>query len=102
MDEHRTLDEFLGGRSRDDDVASPNDGAESPNDDVESDEEQPEQSDAAVDSQTDPESDPDAVEPTIGTYRWTPDGAACAACDTRVERRWRDGDAFVCADCKEW
>jgi hypothetical protein len=89
MDEHRTLDEFLGGRSRD---------AESRNDDVESDEEQPEQSDAAVDSRT----GPDGVEPTIGTYRWTPDGAACASCGTSVERRWRDGDAFVCADCKEW
>jgi hypothetical protein len=92
MDDHRTLDEFLGGRSRDAD-------AESPNDDVETDEEQPEQSDTAVDSRPDPD---DEIEPTIGTYRWTPDGAACAACDTHVERRWRDGDEFVCADCKEW
>ena len=89
MDEHRTLDEFLGGRSRD---------AESRNDDVENDEEQPGQSDATVDSRP----DPDDVEPTIGTYRWTSDGAACAVCDTRVERRWCDGDEFVCADCKEW
>lgn len=40
--------------------------------------------------------------PALGTYRWDPDGAPCAACGERAERRWRDGDAYVCADCKEW
>lgn len=37
-----------------------------------------------------------------GTYRWSPDGDDCPACGRHVERRWRDGDRFVCADCKEW
>ncbi len=36
------------------------------------------------------------------TYRWSPDGDDCPACGSAVERQWRDGDRFVCADCKEW
>ncbi|PSP97314.1 hypothetical protein BRC84_01085 [Halobacteriales archaeon QS_1_68_44] len=36
------------------------------------------------------------------TYEWTPGGAACGVCGASVETRWRDGEAFVCADCKEW
>ena len=35
------------------------------------------------------------------TYEWTPGGAACGVCGASVEARWRDGEAFVCADCKE-
>ncbi|AUV83311.1 hypothetical protein C2R22_18040 [Salinigranum rubrum] len=36
------------------------------------------------------------------TYRWAPDGDDCPVCGSAVERQWRDGDRFVCADCKEW
>jgi hypothetical protein len=46
--------------------------------------------------------DCNAVDPLRTTYRWSPDGDDCPACGARVERRWRDGERFVCADCKEW
>ena len=36
------------------------------------------------------------------TYEWAPGGAVCGVCGASVEARWRDGEAFVCADCKEW
>ncbi|QWC18771.1 scaffold protein involved in DNA repair [Halorubrum sp. 2020YC2] len=36
------------------------------------------------------------------TSTWRADGAACDRCGERVRRRWRDGDAFVCADCASW
>lgn len=42
------------------------------------------------------------VQPAVSTTEWTPDGATCAECDVVVERRWRDGGALVCADCKDW
>ncbi|MGA9400029.1 DUF7573 domain-containing protein [Haladaptatus sp.] len=48
------------------------------------------------------ELDSDDVEPARATYDWTPDGADCACCGSSVEKRWRDGDGMVCADCKEW
>lgn len=38
----------------------------------------------------------------IGTYEWTPDGTACERCGTTVNRRWRDDERFVCAECKSW
>jgi len=44
----------------------------------------------------------DDVAPATATATWRPDGAACAACGSVVERRWRDGDDLVCGDCKEW
>ena len=42
------------------------------------------------------------VEPARATYDWTPGGADCDCCGTSVEKRWRDEDGMVCADCKEW
>ncbi|MFC6836714.1 DUF7573 domain-containing protein [Halomarina ordinaria] len=42
------------------------------------------------------------LRPAVSTMDWTSGGAPCAACGTHVERRWRDGDGLVCADCKEW
>ena len=44
----------------------------------------------------------DADEGAAVTYEWAPGGAACGVCGASVEARWRDGEAFVCADCKEW
>jgi hypothetical protein len=40
--------------------------------------------------------------PATPTYRWSPDGTPCPVCRTETRRRWRDGDGFVCADCKDW
>jgi hypothetical protein len=42
------------------------------------------------------------IEPATVIYAWTPEGGACPACGTAIERRWRDGDRLVCADCKDW
>lgn len=42
------------------------------------------------------------AEPTQSTYAWSPVGEPCEACGAAVGRRWRDGDALVCEDCKEW
>jgi hypothetical protein len=42
------------------------------------------------------------ADPAVPTMRWTTDPVACDACGATVARRWRDGEAFVCADCKEW
>ena len=44
----------------------------------------------------------EADEGAAVTYEWTPGGTPCGACGASVEARWRDGEAFVCADCKEW
>lgn len=74
MDRDRSLDEFLG----DADEGSPN---------------------------PDDASDADATdedEPTLATTTYDPDGADCEACGATVTRRWRDGDALVCGECKEW
>ncbi|MFB6228808.1 MAG: hypothetical protein ABEH88_09660 [Halobacteriales archaeon] len=43
--------------------------------------------------------DPD---PIATTYRWSAEGGICGVCGERVESRWHSGEAFVCADCKEW
>lgn len=60
-------------------------------------------SDGAVDETDGSDADDDApADPSVPTMRWAPDGAACDACGTTVQRRWHDGDDFVCADCKEW
>jgi hypothetical protein len=74
MDRDRSLDEFLG----DADEGSPN---------------------------PDNASDADATdedEPTLATTAYDSDGADCEACGATVTRRWRDGDALVCGECKEW
>ncbi|ELZ44035.1 hypothetical protein C464_14410 [Halorubrum coriense DSM 10284] len=61
------------------------------------------ESDGAETTTTDRETaDPDGVEPAVATSTWHADGAACDRCGERAERRWRDGDALVCADCASW
>lgn len=37
---------------------------------------------------------------TLSTYAWG--DYACSRCGSESGRVWRDGDAFVCPDCKEW
>lgn len=50
-----------------------------------------------------PAGEADAVDdPATATASWDPDGATCADCGAAVERRWRDGDALVCPECKAW
>lgn len=44
----------------------------------------------------------EAVDPAHVTYRWQPEGAACARCDATTERQWQDDGDFVCSDCKTW
>lgn len=93
MARESTLDEFC----RDDD-AEPADGDRSAADDPTD----PTGADASAD--VDPaDGAPDRTGSTAPiTCEWTPGGAACEACGATVERRWRDGAARVCADCKEW
>ncbi|RLM72334.1 hypothetical protein [Halorubrum sp. Atlit-26R] len=114
MPEDRSLDEFAPGDGDADSdavdaaeaVDADSDAAEGPNaaDDA---------ADAADDSasddvNSDPPSgpsdvaDPAAVDPAAATSTWHADGAACDRCGEPVERRWRDEDDFVCADCASW
>lgn len=44
----------------------------------------------------------DGVAPADVTYEWSSENAVCPDCGGQAERRWRDGEAFVCADCKDW
>jgi hypothetical protein len=74
MDRDRSLDEFLG--DTDEGSLNPDDA-----------------------------SDADATgedEPMLATTTYDSDGAHCEACGATVTRRWRDGDALVCGECKEW
>lgn len=45
---------------------------------------------------------PGETSEATSTYAWTPDGVSCPACGASVERRWRDGDRLVCAECVSW
>ncbi len=56
----------------------------------------------AGESDVDVDEDEGDVEPATVTYGWSPEGAPCDACETVVERRWRDGDDAVCSACKNW
>lgn len=58
--------------------------------------------DEDADDATSEEVEDRGVEPAAATATWTPDGGACADCGASVERRWRDGEALVCGDCKDW
>ena len=60
-------------------------------------------SDDAVDAADAPDVDGQAgVAPAVATSTWHADGAECDRCGEQVERRWREADAFVCADCASW
>lgn len=47
-----------------------------------------------------PDDDARAVEPVTASY--APDTGSCAGCGESAVRLWREGDAFVCAACKDW
>ncbi|MFB6171768.1 MAG: hypothetical protein ABEJ23_04490 [Haloarculaceae archaeon] len=44
----------------------------------------------------------DGADAGRSTFDWSPDGAPCAACGARVERRWRGDGGLVCESCKTW
>lgn len=44
----------------------------------------------------------DGTDPTPPTMRYHVEGADCDACGEVVVRRWHDGGAFVCAECRDW
>lgn len=46
--------------------------------------------------------EPGETSDATSTYAWTRDGVDCPACGASVERRWRDGDRLVCAECVSW
>ncbi|RDZ52917.1 hypothetical protein C5C07_14275 [Haloferax sp. Atlit-4N] len=75
---NRSLDDFAGG----------DDGAA----------DEPTVADDAVDS--DVADDRDVS--TLATYRWTPEATPCPQCGESVQKRWLDGDEYVCLDCKDW
>lgn len=56
---------------------------------------------ADTEESVEPEDDAPEID-TIATYRWTPDAIACPKCGTAVQKRWLDGDEYVCLDCKSW
>lgn len=45
---------------------------------------------------------PTEIAPAVPTAVCRPDGAACDACGSIVQRRWREGSGLVCSDCVEW
>ncbi len=100
--EDATLDRFASGGSADAGESESGDA-----DEPESDGREPERGDEDGGSEPDAEtgaSDRDgaAVEPAVSTYRFAPDGRACADCGGSAGRLWRDGGALVCRDCKQW
>ncbi|WP_430639080.1 DUF7573 domain-containing protein [Haloferax volcanii] len=55
-----------------------------------------------ADDATDSDDADDRDVSTLATYRWTPEAAACPQCGESVQKRWLDGDEYVCLDCKDW
>ena len=99
-----SLDDFVGG---DDEDETP--GASGAPENAEPAGTAADGTDVGSDANTNPEADAHtdageeaAAEPASPTFDWTPDGAACAACGERVERRWTDDGRLVCAACKGW
>lgn len=89
-DDDARLTDFTGGSDADegDEGADPEDGASA-------------DQGGAVDGEVaDEEASVPADPPS--TAAWTPGGAECETCGSDAERRWRDGEAWVCGDCKDW
>jgi NADH pyrophosphatase NudC (nudix superfamily) len=93
MTEDRSLDDFAGADA-DEESTEPgsDDAANGSVDPVDA-------TDAADASDS---ADERGVDPAVATSTWHADGAECGRCGERVERRWREEDAFVCADCASW
>ena len=89
----RSLDEFADGDAGGDDDPTDTDAERA---------ERVTDGDAGAERPADEDDTSDIDEGAAVTYEWTPGGAACGVCGASVETRWCDGEAFVCADCKEW
>ncbi|WP_418281564.1 DUF7573 domain-containing protein [Halorubrum sp. DTA98] len=109
MPEDRSLDEFagVGSDEADDGVTDVEEedveGADVEGADVEvgadADGPDPGTGDSTASMGTDPDTN---AAPAVSTSSWTTDGDACDRCGDAVERRWREGESFVCIDCKDW
>lgn len=110
MSEDRSLDDFVDAAGNDDTAGY--DDAASNDDTADTDEDGDPVADASVgegeDAEPDTDADTEFDAPTTeamsaeSTSTWASDGDDCDRCGRRVERRWRENDAFVCGDCKEW
>lgn len=102
MPEDASLDDFLDtGSERE---ATETEDESEPTGEDEEDAEQPEPTGEEPPAEQEPtaEAARAVTDPGHSTFDWSPEGAACAACGSVVERRWRDDSGMVCADCKEW
>lgn len=111
--DNATLDEFAGGSGAADDEegeSTADDRAEPDGENVEADGESVDSDGESEQERASPDGDDGAtagrggesVAPAVSTYRWQPDGVACADCGETVRRLWRDGDDLVCDGCKDW
>ncbi|MFA9517471.1 hypothetical protein ACERIT_09685 [Halopenitus sp. H-Gu1] len=89
MSEDRSLEEFTATNGTDDD----GDEAESDDGGVEN---------GDINDQDDTDNAGDGIEPATATTTVSSSGAPCERCGAVVERRWLEGNAYVCSDCKEW
>lgn len=101
----RSLEEFVDGDDEPDDPDEP-DGSDATSDtggDAGSAAESNEGAgtDGRKDGDATDDSDGTGVEAAVSTFEWAP-GADCPRCGAAAERRWRDDDELVCADCKGW
>jgi hypothetical protein len=83
---NRSLDDFLDAGDDDPESGGTDEGSE-----VE-----------AEEATTEPSVDPETVDPVEPTLTASTDGGTCGVCGATVGLRWRDGERYVCAECKEW
>lgn len=92
MTRDRSLDDFVGGES----------GERDGSDDADAGAEARTETEANAGTKADAGAKAAEADAAVGTYRWAPDGVACAACGETVERLWLDDGEQVCEACKEW
>jgi hypothetical protein len=97
-DESEATSEAKGenGTARDDEPDADDGGVDAGNADSSGDGDSSDGDDAVLDVSI------DDVAPTVTTYGWSPSDTTCKACGEPTDRRWRDGGAMVCGECKEW
>ncbi|ELZ46713.1 hypothetical protein C463_03759 [Halorubrum californiense DSM 19288] len=103
MPDDRSLDDFAGDEDTNSGAAA--DTADDGTDGVDGDDaadSSPDDADSDAPSDPNDAVDPADVDQAVATSTWHADGAACDRCGESVDRRWRDDDALVCADCASW
>lgn len=88
MAENRSLDDFL--------------AADETDDEEDTDSEAEADGETGDDAQTAADGAAASPDRPLATYRWSAGDEDCPVCGTSARARWRDGEQFVCADCKEW